>query len=143
MRQSRFERCPVKEFVDLTFRMNGDIHEPNFLVVSWGDLIYSCRLGSVEINYTQFDRSGSPTRAELNAVFIGDTEIKKRMKIENKSSPDLTHKRLVKSGDTLPLLAKEIYGSSDHYLMVATTNGLNDFRNLTPGQTLYFPPLEK
>ena len=41
----------VKEFIDLTFRMNGSIHEPNFLVVEWGGkedggLIFSCRLSS-------------------------------------------------------------------------------------------------
>jgi len=132
----------VKEFLDLTFRMNGKIHEPNFLVVEWGDLIFSCRLGSVEINYTTFDRSGSPLRAELDITLIGDKEVKKRMATENKSSPDLTHRRVVKSGDTLPLLTKEIYGSSVHYLRVAQVNALRDFRNLSPGQEIIFPPLE-
>ena len=47
----------------------------------------------------------------------------------------------MKSGDTLPLLCKEIYGSSAHYLRVAADNRLDDFRNLVPGQTLYFAPL--
>ncbi len=131
----------VKQFLDLTFRMNGAIHEPNFLVVEWGDLIFSCRLGSVEINYTLFDRSGSPLRAELNVTLVADKEVKKRMAIENKSSPDLTHVRVVKSGDTLPLLTKKIYGTSSHYLRVAQVNGISNFRNLTPGQEIIFPPL--
>jgi nucleoid-associated protein YgaU len=50
---------------------------------------------------------------------------------------------VVKSGDTLPLLAKEIYGSSEYYLRVAEVNGIDDFRNLTPGQQIIFPPLAK
>ena len=58
----------VKEFLDLTFRMNGRIHEPNYLKVEWGGrehggLIFSCRLESVNITYTSFDRDGSPPRA--------------------------------------------------------------------------------
>ena len=138
----------VKEFIDLTFSMNGDIHEPNYLVVEWGGkedggLIFSCRLGSVDVQYTSFNRDGSPLRAVLDATFISDQDVKKRIAQDNKKSPDLTHSRLVKSGDTLPLLCKEIYGKSSYYLFVAKENKLNNFRKLTPGQMLYFPPLEK
>ena len=136
----------VKQFIDLTFTMNGQIHEPNYLVVEWGGkedggLIFSCRLSSVNVTYTSFDRDGSPLRAELDIDLVSDQEVKKRVKKENKSSPDLTHSRIVKSGDTLPLLTKEVYGTSAYYLRVAQVNNLNDFRNLTPGQELFFPPL--
>jgi len=137
----------VKDFIDLTFRMNGRIHEPNYLVVEWGGkedggLIFSCRLESVNVNYTSFNRDGSPLRAELDISLISDEDAKKRMRKEAKSSPDLSHTRIVKNGDTLPLLSKEIYGSSQYYLWLAKVNNLNDFRNLTPGQELHFPPLE-
>ncbi len=133
----------IKEFVTLTYRMNGDIHEPNFLVVEWGDFIFSCRLGSVDITYTSFDRSGKPLRATLVVQLVADHEVKKRMAKENKSSPDLTHIRTVKSGDTLPQLTSQIYGTSVYYLRVAQFNRLDDFRNLTPGQEIIFPPLER
>jgi nucleoid-associated protein YgaU len=63
------------------------------------------------------------------------------MATEAKSSPDLTHSRIVKAGDTLPLLSKEIYGTANHYLWIAQQNQLDDFRNLMPGQRLFFPPL--
>ena len=137
----------VKDFINLVFRMNGDIHEPNFLVVEWGGkedggLIFSCRLASANVSYTSFNRDGSPLRAELDVTLLSDEEVKKRIAKENKSSPDLTHYRIVKSGDTLPLLTKEVYGSAAYYLRVAQANNLDDFRNLTPGQELFFPPLE-
>ena len=45
------------------------------------------------------------------------------------------------SGDTLPLLTKQIYGSPAAYLDVARFNGLDDFRTLTPGKEILFPPL--
>ncbi|MFO1430288.1 MAG: hypothetical protein U1F76_09130 [Candidatus Competibacteraceae bacterium] len=133
----------VKKFLDLTFRMNGEIHEPNFLKVEWGDLIFSCRLDSVNISYTSFNRDGTPLRAELEVSLISDEAVEKRIKLEDKKSSDLIHSRIVKSGDSLPLLTKEIYGSSRYYLWIAQFNNLDDFRNLTPGQEIFFPPLEQ
>lgn len=131
----------VKDFLDLTFKMNGEIHQPNYLKVEWGTLIFSCRLESVDISYTSFNRDGTPLRAELDVSLISDIEVEKRLTEENKNSPDLTHSRVVKNEDTLPLLCKEIYGSSVHYLKVARVNNLDDFRNLSPGQEIFFPPL--
>lgn len=133
----------VNDFLRLAFKMQGDTHEPNFLRIKWGEINLPCRLASVDVNYTSFDRDGKPLRAELDATFISDMEVGMRLRGENKSSPDLTHKRLIKNGDTLPLLSKEIYGTQDHYLFIAKANNLDDFRNLKPGQEIYFPPLEK
>jgi hypothetical protein len=135
----------ISEFLQICAYMEGELHEPNYLKIQWGDSVlkaFDCRLQSVDIEYTGFERTGNPNHAILKTTFIEDLEPAKRMRQERKSSPDLTHIRIVKSGDTLPLLTKEVYGSSAYYLRVAQVNGLNDFRNLTPGQELIFPPLE-
>lgn len=131
----------VKKFLDVTFKYNGAIHEPNYLLVEWGSLIFSCRLSKVDIKYTAFERDGTPLRAELQVTLISDTADKARAREEGKTSPDLTHSRIVRSGDTLPLLTRDIYGSSESYLDVARWNRLDDFRSLTPGQEILFPPL--
>jgi hypothetical protein len=136
----------IKDLLGACFDMDGDIHEPKFLKIQWGEGVlkdFDCRLQSVDIEYTAFDRSGAPLHATLKTVFIEDQETSKRLRKEGKNSPDLAHSRIVKSGDTLPLLSKEIYGSAEHYLRIAQANNLDDFRNLTPGQTIIFPPLEK
>ncbi len=132
----------VKEFLDAAYRYNGNIHEPNFLVVEWGSLKLSCRLESVDINYTNFDRDGTPLRAELKVGFISDEELDRLAKKEDKKSPDLTHSRIVREGDTLPLLTSKVYGSPQYYLDVARFNRLDNFRSLTAGQQILFPPLE-
>jgi Contractile injection system tube protein len=132
----------VEAFEKLCLKMNGKIHQPNFLKVVWGDhLDFSARLTALDITYELFDEGGDPIRAKLNATFTEDIPTDTGAKAAGKMSPDLTHLRVVKSGDTLPLLCKEIYGSSRHYLRVAADNGLDDFRNLVPGQKLRFPPL--
>ena len=132
----------IKEFLDTTFRYNGNIHEPNYLVVEWGSLIFSCRLEWVDITHTNFSRDGTTLRAELNASFISDKEAKRLAKEENKKSPDLSHSRIVREGDSLPLLTNAVYGSSAYYLDVARFNQLDNFRSLNAGDQILFPPLE-
>lgn len=131
----------IATFEKLCLKMNGDIHQPNFLVIRWGDFAFPGRLKTLEITYTLFDESGDPLRAELAVVFIEDKTAATVFREAGKNSPDVTHVRVVRAGDTLPLLCKEIYGSSAHYLRVARDNGLDDFRNLTPGRSLTFAPL--
>jgi LysM repeat protein len=136
----------IDQFLGLCFSLDGKIHEPKFLKIQWGDGVlkdFDCRLQSVDIEYTSFDRNGAPLHAILKTAFVEDLETSKRLRKDGKSSPDLSHTRIVKSGDSLPLLSKEIYGSSRYYLRVAQVNNLDDFRNLTPGQTIVFPPLER
>lgn len=131
----------VRSFLGLAWAMNGDLHEPNYLVVQWGDIHFNCRLASVDVSYTNFDRDGKPIRATLDVKLISDETADDLQKMERKASPDVSHSRVVKAGDTLPLLAKEIYGSCAWHLWVARANGLDDIRRLAPGQRLFFPPL--
>ncbi len=133
----------VNRFLNLTTYMDGDLHEPKFLKIEWGDLIFDCRLESVDITYTLFNRSGQPIRAELDTVFIGDIKDSKRIKQENKRSPDLTHRKTIKAGDNLPLIAQEVYGDSAYYLKLATVNNLNSLRQLKIGTTINLPPIKK
>jgi nucleoid-associated protein YgaU len=104
---------------------------------------FNCRLESVDIKYQAFDRDGAPLHAVLAATFVEQLDPAKRAAADNLSSPDLTHRRVVAEGDTLPLLFRAIYGSPSHYLRVAQVNGLDDFRSLTAGQELIFPPFER
>ena len=132
----------VDHFFDVTLHYVGTIHEPYYLKASWGDsLSFDCRLLSVTVTYTLFDAGGSPLRAQLSVTLVADTYSELAAKQKNAQSPDVTHARIVRSGDTLPLLTKDVYGSPARYLDVARFNGLDDFRSLTPGREILFPPL--
>lgn len=133
----------VERFLEVTTTMDGNIHEPKYLKIKWGDFTFDCRLLSVEVNYTLFNRSGKPIRAELNTVFIKDIPDEKRIKQEKKTSPDLSHSRTIKSGDKLPLMAQEIYGNPAYYIQLARANNLNNFRKLKTGTTIKLPPINK
>lgn len=132
----------VKKFIQLAYDKDGELHQPRYLKVSWGDLDYSCRLRTLDIAYTRFDRNAKPLRAELAVVFIADSNVNEMQKTPL-SSPDLSHTRIVRSGDTLPDLCRQIYGSPTYYLRVAQANRLDSFRRLPAGLEIIFPPIEK
>ncbi len=133
----------IMHFKKLALTYDGEIHRPRYLQLVWGTLLFKCQLQSLEIEHKMFSPQGLPLRAVLKTTFKQYVEEKERASRENKSSPDLTHVRTVKEGDTLPIMTYNIYGDSKYYLEVARINGITDFRNLKPGTEIVFPPLAK
>ncbi|MCG2418346.1 LysM peptidoglycan-binding domain-containing protein [Aequorivita sp. F47161] len=133
----------IEKFKRIVFDYNGDEHKPNYLMIGWGTLLFKGVLAEMSIEYKLFSSEGVPLRAVVTASFKGIVEDNLRVARENNNSPDLTHVRMVKEGDTLPLMTFKIYGDSKYYLQVAAVNNLVNFRRLKPGQEIIFPPIEK
>jgi hypothetical protein len=133
----------IIHFKNLALDYEGEIHRPRYLKLIWGTLLFDCQLQSLQVEHKMFSKEGLPLRAVLKTTFKKYTEDTKRTALENKSSPDLTHVRTVKEGDTLPLMTHRIYGDSKYYLEIARINGITNFRHLEPGTEIMFPPLEK
>lgn len=131
----------IEQLTTLAVTLNGDIHSPNYLTVSWAQLQFQCVLQSMSVNYTLFRPDGTPLRAKVQVSFQSYTSEMQLAKLEGKNSPDMTHIVTVGGGDTLPLLCYQIYGNSQYYWNVAKINGLVDYRGLKPGMQLVFPPL--
>lgn len=131
----------VERFLTVT-GYDGGIHRPKYLKLVWGALVSKCVLKSAEATYTLFKPDGYPLRAKLKAVFAENIEDTLRVAEERKSSPDLTHVRVVNKGEHLSLMCQKIYGSPDYYLQVAAFNELTNFRQLDIGQTILFPPVK-
>ncbi len=133
----------IEEFQNVT-GYSGNIHRTSYLKVTWGNLqVKRCVLKSASIAYKLFKPNGIPLRAVITAVFIDNSDDKTRQAIAQDQSPDLTHMHLVKAGDTLPSLCDRIYGDPNYYLEVARVNQIDNFRSLTIGSKLFFPPLQK
>ncbi len=133
----------IFHFKKLTLDYDGEKHRPRNLMLIWGTLIFKCRLQSLQVEHKMFSPQGLPLRAVLKTTFREYKEDSKRALEENKSSPDLTHVRTVKDGDTLPFMAERIYGDPKYYLEVARVNGITNFRNLKAGSEIIFPPIKK
>lgn len=126
----------------------GKAHEIPYVRIQWGafiekhkDLEFIGRLSSFKLNYSLFKGDGSPLRAKISASFMGTMEKVTSHKIQEKSSPDLTHIITVRAGDSLPMLCQKVYKDAERYHQVAKINKLTNFRKLIPGQQLEFPPI--
>jgi hypothetical protein len=126
---------------DFLMGYEGDIHQPKFFKFVWGTSLMKGICTSLNITYKLFNPDGKPIRAICKILIRELKEEERRVAEERNSSPDLTHYRVVKSGDTLPLMCYRIYGHSKYYLEVARVNKLSDFRRLQPGTQIFFPPL--
>lgn len=138
----------IGDFLRLAYHVNGDTHEPSFLWVKWGEwgtelgqTGYKCRLAKVAIAYQSFNRDGSPLRAELDILLAADDDLQSQLSANPLSSPDVTHSRLARAGDTLPSLTREVYGSPRNVAAVARANDLDQLRAIEPGRELIFPPI--
>ncbi len=133
----------IEHFKKVVFYYEGDIHKPYHVKILWGSLIFQGVLSDMTIDFNLFKPSGEPLRAIAKVTFKGAIDDDLRKGLTKVNSPDLTHIRVVKEGDTLPLMAERIYGDPKYYLEVAKANNLINFRRLRPGQKLFFPPIEK
>ncbi|MFY7672179.1 CIS tube protein [Tenacibaculum sp. MEBiC06402] len=133
----------IEAFKRIVFEYDGDKHKPNYLMVKWGALLFKGSLVDLSIEYRLFAPDGTPIRANAKLKLKGTIDDDLRVARENNQSPDLTHYRKVKAGETLPLMCHRIYGDPKYYLEVAKVNNITQFRKLKPGQELFFPPLQK
>lgn len=132
----------VNRFLTVTGKLDGEIHRPMYLKIAWGALLSKCVLKSAETTYTLFKPDGFPLRAKIKATFAENVEDVLRVAEERKSSPDVTHRRVVREGDHLSLMCHQVYGDPRYYLEVARFNRLKNYRRLVVGQELMFPPIK-
>lgn len=133
----------IYEFEAIVYNMNGEKHEPNSLQLSWGSIVFNCRLETLTYDYTLFDASGEPLRVKVSVSFSGFTTRYEEVKAAGKSSPDLSHTVTIKAGESVAFWCGKIYGDPSYCVDVAHHNGLQNFRNIKPGTTLLFPPLKR
>ena len=134
----------VRMFQETLLDYHGDSHEPRHLKLVWGKgLVFKGRITDASISYKLFKSDGTPIRAVAKITVKSSQEEQRRAAVENRSSPDLSHVRISKAGDTLPLMCHDIYGDSSYHLAIAGINNLSNPRKLIPGTRLIFPPIDK
>ena len=115
----------LADFKATTYDYVSDIHRPYYLQLSWGKIKVKAVLKSYTLTYTLFRPDGTALRATIDAQFTESIDFADKINKAKPSSPDLTHFRTVKAGDTLPLMAYHIYTDPKYYLQVAKSNKLN------------------
>ena len=132
----------VEEFKKLLMSYDGKTHQTSYLRLLWGGFTLDCRLKTMDVEYSLFRKDGRPIRAKVKCGFKGTIDFKLMVAKENKSSPDLTHQRLMKMDDKLTLLSEDIYQDNSYYIDVAKNNKLLSFRQVKLGEEIIFPPIK-
>lgn len=135
----------ISNFLEMCKETNAETHEPPFIMVTYGSLIYKTRFKSCNITYTLFKSDGTPLRAVVKATFLN---IKNNVTDEREASlnsPDVTHRRVMAMHQSVIEMSNDIYKRNDLYMEVARANNLDSFRKaaMQKNQVIYFPPIKK
>lgn len=144
----------VEEFHKLV-RINGELHTPPLVKVSWGDDFPGTAMGETETagdtftavvlsvtrRFTLFNPDGKPLRATVTLALKQYSTVTDQVAAINYQSADHTRLHIVVEGETLPLIAHDAYSDARNWRVIAEHNGLSDVRDLVPGARLQLPPL--
>src|SRR5437868_1104400 len=81
----------IEQFKKVVYDYKGEIHQPPYLIIQWGELLFKCVLREMSINFKLFRPDGTPLRAIAKTKFTSTVENELRVRQEKKSSPDITH----------------------------------------------------
>lgn len=122
--------------------INAGTPQPPTLQFFWGvagpDYFPPCRISTLKIQYTRFDRTGEPIRANVNLTL---TEVASTLGPQNPTSGGIVGRRsvVVDAGDTLAAVAFAEYGNPNMWRALAEANNIDDPLRLRPGATLFVP----
>lgn len=135
-------RNTVDDIMKLCYKYQGDKHEPNKLIVLWGNVYFKCCLTKIGVSYKLLSPDGKLLRAELDFSFEKFVDSTEEVKIKNSQSPDITHVMTIKTGTSLPSLCEKVYNNRFLYTIIAKVNNLTDFRFIEPGTKIILPPIK-
>ncbi|SHL39628.1 hypothetical protein SAMN05444266_103194 [Chitinophaga jiangningensis] len=134
----------VANLLAFCYEYQGDSHRPNYILLCWGSSagFFFGVVKSVEIDYKLFLPDGRPIRAVVRLQLDSAESPAEMMRRMSPNSPDMTHEKSFKAGNSLSNMATAVYQDDSYYIDVAKANNLLGFRNVKPGTTLKFPPLK-
>ncbi|WP_424094766.1 CIS tube protein [Moorena producens] len=137
----------VREYTNKIFELtliDSDLKRPPVCELWWGafNLIFKGYLGQLTQRFTMFTPNGMPVRAALNCTFhqfIPEEDEEREKPSSLARDDDPIH--VVRRGETLSSIAGQEYNDPSVWREIAKANGINNPRNLTPGQVLTIPVL--
>jgi len=137
---------PVKDQIEKLLKAVYDFrsasHKSPYVTIHWGQHFkFIGHLENMSIEYLVFQPNGECTCAEVELKFVNHVNLKTNVFAQNRNSPDMSHLKTIKEGDKIPLICDEIYEDPTYYIQIAELNGLTNFRNVSTGKQIIFPPL--
>ena len=117
------------------------LHSPPVAEFAWGSFAFTGVVTSLRDRMTLFSEDGRRLRARLTASFKSYKSAEVQMRELKLSSPDRTHVRVMREGETLAHIAAEVYGDPRMWRPIAEANGIERPRFIEAGTPLRIPAL--
>ena len=135
----------VRDKTDLVYQLvkiQPATHAPPLIWFVWGSLSFDAVVESVQQRFTLFNPQGVPLRATLSVTFREYKTLEEQLAELRPESADHSKRRVVRRGDTLSLIAGEVYGDPAEWRRIADANPqISNPRRPAPGTELQIPPL--
>jgi hypothetical protein len=117
------------------------LHAPPVVEFAWGNFFFTGVITSMRQKMTLFSEDGRRLRARLTLSFKSYKAAEVQLRELKLSSPDRSHARVLREGETLAHIANEAYGDPRMWRPIALANGIQRPRFIEPGTPLQIPAL--
>lgn len=125
----------------VVYNCNSKIHQPNFVQITWGNLVFAGQLHNYNLHYTLFSSEGIPLRVKIEMTF--NRSISKEVSVKSKKDGTIEEVKVeMKEGDKISKKCYDQYGDELAAKDVAKANDADRFRYFEPGTELVFPKTE-
>jgi hypothetical protein len=121
--------------------IDGKLHHPPVCRFDWGKVHFTGIVTSLRDRYALFADDGRVIRARVSLTLKKYQSAEVQLRELKRSSPDRTHRRVVREGETLAHLADEVYGDPRLWRVIAEANFVDQPRYVPAGTALVIPSL--
>jgi hypothetical protein len=121
--------------------IDGGLHAPPVAEFSWANFTFTGVVTSLRQKMTLFSEDGRTLRARVTLSLRSYKSAEVQLRELKLQSPDRTHVRVLREGETLAHIAYEAYGDPRMWRPIALANGIERLRFVAPGTPLTVPSL--
>lgn len=136
----------VRERVDdlaSLLEVDNDLHAPPPVRFVWGTLTFTAIIEKLSRKLTLFQPDGTPARATLTVTFKEYKTLAELVTEPRLQSADKSKRRVIVGLDSLWAMAGREYGDPARWREIAQYNDLDDPREVSAGDWVTVPPLER
>jgi hypothetical protein len=117
------------------------LHAPPVVQFVWADFSFTGVITSLRRKMTLFSEDGRILRARVTLSLRSYKAAEVQLRELKRSSPDRTHVRVLREGETLAHIANAVYGDPRMWRPIALANDIDRPRFIAPGTPLRIPAL--
>jgi hypothetical protein len=121
--------------------IDSGLHAPPVVEFAWGKFSFTGVVTALRQRMALFSEDGRVLRARLSLSLKSYKSAEVQLRELKLSSPDRSHVRVLREGETLAHIAYEAYGDPRMWRPIALANGVLRPRFVAPGTPLMIPSL--